>query len=99
MRSKITVQDWSKNERKGKWAVHYRDEFNKRRRKFFPSKKAAEAEAATMRSQQAAAGEVWLTLPAAERQRLMQIHDEAKRLGVDLADMLAEWKRSPRFTG
>jgi hypothetical protein len=30
---------------------------------------------------------------------LIQVHHEAKQLGVDLADLLPDWKRSPRFTG
>ncbi|HOC00269.1 MAG TPA: hypothetical protein PKM43_16185 [Verrucomicrobiota bacterium] len=97
MSAKITVQKWTVRGQT-KWAVH-RLEAGKRKRTFFASKKAAEAEAGLLRSQQAAVGGAWLALPASERQRLVQVHHEAKELGVDLADLLADWKRSPRFTG
>jgi integrase len=97
MKSKVTVQKWNVRGRT-KWAVH-RNESGKRKRSFFDSKKAAEAEAASLRSQQAAVGDVWLTLPASDRQRLIQVYHEAHQLGVDLADLLSDWKRSPRFTG
>jgi len=69
------------------------------KRAFFGSKRAAEAEAVLLRSQQAAVGDAWLALPAVGRQRLIQVFSEAKQSGVDLADLLADWKRSPRFTG
>jgi len=97
MKPKITVQKWLIRGQT-KWAVH-RIESGKRKRSFFDSKKAADAEASVLRSQQADVGDVWLTLPAAERQRLMQVHHEAQKLGVDLADLLADWKRAPRSTG
>jgi hypothetical protein len=97
MPTKITVQKWMVRGQT-KWAVH-RVEAGKRKRAFFGSKKAAEAEAGLLRSQQAAVGGAWLALPASERQRLVQVHHEAKELGVDLADLLSDWKRSPRFTG
>lgn len=97
MAAKVTVQKWQVRG-EVKWAVH-RLEAGKRKRTFFASKKAAEAEAGLLRSQQAAVGDAWLALPAAERQRLIQTHHEAKHLGVDLADLLLDWKRSPRFTG
>jgi integrase len=97
LKAKITVQKW-KVRGKTKWAVH-RVESGKRARTFFSSKKAADAEAGLLRSQQAEAGDIWLTLPASERQHLLQVHHEAKRVGVNLADLLADWKRSPRFTG
>lgn len=97
MPTKITVQKWMVRGQI-KWAVH-RVEAGKRKRVFFDSKKAAEAEAGRLRSQQAAGGGAWLALPASERQRLVQVHHEAKELGVDLAELLADWKRSPRFTG
>lgn len=97
MSAKITVQKWTVRGQT-KWAVH-RLEAGKRKRTFFGSKKAAEAEAGLLRSQQAAVGDAWLALPAPERQRLIQVYGEARELGVDLADLLADWKRSPRFTG
>lgn len=97
VKSKITVQKW-RVRGQTKWAVH-RIESGKRKRTFFASKKAADADASVLRSQQAAAGDVWLTLPASERQRLLQVYYEAKQMGVDLADLLSDWKRSPRFTG
>jgi integrase len=97
MKAKITVQKW-RVRGQTKWAVH-RVESGKRKRSFFDSKKSAEAEASLLRSQQAVAGDVWLTLMPSERQRLIQVHHEAKQLGVDLADLLSDWKRSPRFTG
>jgi integrase len=81
-----------------KWAVH-RIESGKRKRAFFDSKKAADAEASLLRSQQAAAGDVWLTLSASERQRLLQVYHEAQQLGVSLGDLLSDWKRGPRSTG
>jgi integrase len=94
---RITVQKW-KIRGQTKWAVH-RLESGRRKRTFFDSKRAADAEASLLRSQQAAAGDVWLTLPASERQRLIQVYHEAKQAGVNLADLLADWKRSPRPTG
>ncbi len=97
MAAKITVQKWTVRGQT-RWAVH-RLEAGKRKRTFFNSKKAAEAEAGLLRSQLAAVGEAWLALPAPERQRLIQVHCEARQLGVELADLLADWKRSPRFTG
>ena len=97
MERKITVQKW-KVRGQTQWAVH-RVEAGKRKRSFFDSKKAADAEASLLRSQTAAAGDVWLTLSASERQRLIQVHYEAQQLGVDLAELLADWKRSPRFMG
>jgi integrase len=97
MRPKITVQMWKVRGRT-KWAVH-RIELGKRKRTFFDSKKAADAEASQLRSQQATAGDVWLTLPASERQRLIQVYHEAKQAGVDLTDLLSDWKRLPRLTG
>jgi integrase len=97
MSAKITIQKW-KIRGQTQWAVH-RVEAGKRKRTFFDSKRAAESEAMLLRSQQAAAGEVWLALPVAERQRLIQIYHEAQQLEVDLADLLSDWKRSPRLTG
>ena len=97
MERKTTVQKW-KIRGQTQWAVH-RVEAGKRKRIFFDTKKAADAEASLLRSQQATAGDVWLTLSAAERQRLIQVHYEAQQLGVDLAELLADWKRRPRFTG
>jgi integrase len=97
MQAKITVQKWQVRGQI-QWAVH-RVEAGKRKRAFFHSKRAAEAEAARLRAQQAAVGDVGLSLPAPDRQRLIQVHYEAKQLGVDLADLLADWKRRPRFTG
>lgn len=97
MERKITVQKWNIRGQT-RWAVH-RVEAGKRKRTFFCTKKAADAEASLLRSQQATAGDVWLTLSAADRQRLMQVHYEAQQLGVDLTELLADWKRSPRFTG
>lgn len=97
MTAKITVQKWTVRGQT-RWAVH-RLEAGKRKRTFFSSRKAAEAEAGLLRSQQAAVGEAWLALAAPERQRLIQVHCEARQLGVELADLLADWKRSPRFTG
>jgi integrase len=97
MKAKITVQKW-KVRGQVKWAVH-RQASGKRTRTFFASRKAADAEAVLLRGQQAASGDVWLTLSAQERQRLIQVHSEAKQLGVELADLLADWKRTPRFVG
>jgi integrase len=97
MKPKITVQKWQVRGRT-KWAVH-RVESGKRKRTFFASKRAADAEAVLLRSQQATAGDVWLTLSASERQRLIQVYHEAQQLGVNLGDLLSDWKRSPRFTG
>ena len=97
MKSKITVQKWKVRGRT-KWAVH-RIELGKRKRTFFDSKKAADADASLLRSQQAASGDVWLALSASARQRLIQVYHEAQQLGVDLSDLLSDWKRNPRFTG
>ena len=97
MNAKITVQKWNVRGQI-RWAVH-RNESGKRTRAFFPSKKAADAEAVLLRGQQATSGDVWLTLRASERQRLIQVYNEAQQLGVNLGDLLADWKRSPRFTG
>lgn len=52
-----------------------------------------------LRSQQAAAGDVWLSLAASARQELIQVYYEAQQLGVKLADLLVEWKRRPRPIG
>jgi integrase len=97
VKPKITVQKWTVRGQV-RWAVH-RNESGKRTRTFFASKKAADAEAVLLRGQQTTSGDVWLTLPAPERQRLIQVYDEAQQLGVNLGDLLADWKRSPRFTG
>ena len=97
MNAKITVQKWTIRGQV-KWAVH-RIDSGKRKRTCFASKKAAEAEAILLRAQRAAAGDVWLALPAPERQRLIQVYNEARELGVDLDELLAEWKRGTRFTG
>jgi integrase len=97
LKSKITVQKWAVRGQL-RWAVH-RNESGKRTRTFFASKKAADAEAALLRGQQTASGDVWITLPASERQRLIQVYNEAQQLGINLGDLLADWKRSPRFTG
>ena len=40
-----------------------------------------------------------MALPAPERQRLIQIHCEARQLGFGLAGLSADRKRNPRFTG
>jgi integrase len=95
MTPKISIQKWKVRGRT-KWAVH-RVESGRRKRAFFDSKRAADAEASQLRSQQAATGDVWLALPASDRQRLIQVHHEAQQLGVNLGDLLADWKRSPRF--
>ena len=97
MNAKITVQKWTVRSQV-KWAVH-RFDSGKRKRTFFASKKAAEAEAILLRAQRAATGEVWLALPAPERQRLIQVYNAARELGVDLGELLADWKRGARFTG
>ena len=97
MTAKITVQKWTIRGQT-RWAVH-RSEAGKRKRTFFSSRKAAEAEAELLRSPLAAVGQAWMALPAAEQQRLIQVHCEARQLGVELADLLADWKRNPRFTG
>lgn len=97
MNVKITIQKWIIRGQV-KWAVH-RIEAGKRKRTFFSSKKAAEAEVVLLRGQRAASGDVWLTLQAPERQRLIQVYNEARQLGVDLGELLADWKRSPRVTG
>jgi len=94
MNARITVQKWTIRG-KVRWAVH-RMELGKRTRTFFSSKKAADAEAALLRSQRAETGDVWITLSAFERQHLLQVHHEAKKLGVDLAELLSAWKRGPR---
>ena len=97
MKAKITVQKWTVRG-EVKWAVH-RHESGKRIRTFFATKKAADAEAILLRGQQAASGDVWLSLSPQERQQLIQVHNEAKELGVDLGELLADWKRSPKFIG
>jgi hypothetical protein len=97
MKRRITIQKW-KARGQIKWAVH-RVDAGQRRRTFFHSQKAAEAEASLLRSQQATAGDVWLTLSASERQRLIQVHGEAQQRSVNLDDLLADWKRRPRFIG
>lgn len=95
--AKITIQKW-KIRGQTHWAVH-RVEAGRRERTFFDSKRAAESEAMLLRSQQAAAGEVWPALLVAERQRLIQVSHEAQQLEVDLAGLLSDWKRNPRLTG
>ena len=97
VKAKITVQKWTVRSQV-RWAVH-RNESGRRTRTFFASKTAADAEAVLLRGQQTTSGDVWITLPASERQRLIQIYSEAQQLGVNLGDLLADWKRSPRFTG
>jgi hypothetical protein len=97
MSARIAIQKW-KIRGQTQWAVH-RVEAGKRKLTFFDSKRAAESEAMLLRSQQAAASEVWLALPVAERQRLIQISHEAQQLEVDLAALLSDWKRNPRLTG
>jgi hypothetical protein len=88
MSATITIQKW-KIRGQALWAVH-RVEAGNRKRTFFDSKRAAESEAMLLRSQQAGAGEVWLALSVAERQRLIQIYHEAQQLEVDLADLLSD---------
>ena len=83
MNAKITVQKWTVRGQV-KWAVHRMDS-GKRKRTFFASKKAAEAEAILLRAQRATAGDVWLALPAPERQRLSQVYNEARELGAELS--------------
>lgn len=66
-----------------RWAVSRR-EHGKRKRTFFTSKDAADAEAERIRSEIQRSGSAWFNLPAADRDALMVAWDESKKLGVDL---------------
>lgn len=48
------------------------------------TKDAAEALASELRAQKETKGEVWLSLPAAERNNLIAAYHDARRLGVDI---------------
>lgn len=65
------------------WKVR-RWENGKPKRTFFASKKEADAEAVTLRTQLDRAGEVWLSLSAREREDLIAAFHEAQKKGIDL---------------
>lgn len=59
-------------------------EGGKRVRPSFPTKSAADSEAARIRNDIAQFGAAWISLPAADRSRLMDAWARAKKNGVDL---------------
>lgn len=83
---KVTVHP-VKVRKKRMYAV-YRREGGKRKRSFFQSKAAADAQAEQLRDQISKAGEAWFSLPAPDRDRLMQAYALAKERGVDLNTIL-----------
>lgn len=87
MQTVCTVQKWQV---RGKtcWAV-YRLEDGKRRRSFFSSRTAAEAEASRLNSGAADLQADFRALPIAEQQKLIHLHNEAARRGVDVLDFLS----------
>jgi integrase len=78
---------------KMRYRVSYYDG-GKRVRPSFPTKAAADSEAARLRNDIAQLGSVWINLPAAERSQLMAAWDKAKKNGVDLMT-LAEKPPAP----
>jgi site-specific recombinase XerD len=80
------------------WRVR-RWENGKPRRTFFSSKAKADAEAANLQAQADRAGTVWLSLPAAQRERLIAAHHEAESNGVDLQKAIAVARQHPNGDG
>lgn len=75
------------------WRVR-RWEAGKPKRTFFKTKDEAEAEAARVRDEIASTGMTWQSLPAPDRQRLIQLYTEAKKNGVELSAKRTETKNA-----
>lgn len=81
------------------WQVRWRDKENKRRRKFFSSEAAAEAEAAKLRGQFVSAEKDFRTLPSGDRETMLYAWREAERRGIDLLALLAGTADTPALAG
>jgi integrase len=90
---KITINNWKANGEET-WVVSAWVD-GKRKRSYYHSRKEAEGAVEVLKGQQAVAGDVWLTLPADQRQKLMQAFVEAKERGQDLLELVAKAKHDP----
>ncbi len=75
------------------WLVDRREN-GRRKRTFHPSRRAAEILAADLRGQIADGGAAWFALSSPQRQELMQAWREARKLGLNLAELVRGASRS-----
>lgn len=80
------------------WKVR-RWENGKARRTFHESKTAATKEAEDLRRQVDQVGHVWLSLPAADRERLIAAYSAARAKGIDLHKAIAAYQHNPSGDG
>lgn len=96
---KVTIFK-AKVRNKTRWVVA-RSEGGKRKRTFFDSRTAAEAEASALKSDIEKTGEMWFSLAPAQRARLMHAYSESLKEGVDISEAIRKAKEchSPRDLG
>jgi site-specific recombinase XerC len=80
---------------KQQWCVRWR-ELGKRRRRFFKTKKLADIEAASLKSNHCPANQFWNELDQDDRRDIVEVLKDAQALGVKLADAWREWKHAPK---
>ena len=89
----ITIKKW-RVRGKSRWVVRYWREGGVHHAQC-DTKADAEAEASRLRGEQAKAGELWLSLPGADRDALMSAYAEAARSGLDLHSLILRAKEAP----
>jgi hypothetical protein len=81
---------------KQRWCVRWRELGKSRRRRFFKTKKEAELEAASLKSNHCPANQFWNELDQDDRREIVEVLKDAQALGVKLADAWREWKHAPK---
>ncbi len=77
-----------------RWRVRWHDT-GKVRRKFFTSRDSADAHAAKIRGELVGVRQLLASIPQHEQEKLVMVHNEAKRRGVDVLAFLQVQTQSP----
>lgn len=85
MHMKISVRT-VKVRKSVKWVVSWKPKDSHRKRLYFDTKTAADAEAQQLRGQQKRAGEVWLSVSAAQRDEFARLIEDAARGGYTIRE-------------
>jgi hypothetical protein len=93
---KVRLKKWTV-QGEPRWVVEW-SSAGKRNRRYFPTKKAAEAEKATIETQFAESGDVWMGLTTAERAEIISVWREVRADSLTLRSVWEEFKRRPAAT-